>query len=90
MATVHFTRHLVRFFPELRNTEIHACSAAELVRELDHLHPGLADYLVDERGALRKHVNIFIGGEPVRDRDRLTDPIRPSDQVHVLQALSGG
>jgi molybdopterin synthase sulfur carrier subunit len=90
MAQVQFTRHLLRFFPHLRETEIEAATAAEIIRELDRLHPGLADYLVDERGALRKHVNIFIGDDLVRDRDRLSDPVTPESRVYIIQALSGG
>lgn len=90
MPTVHFTRHLVRFFPDLRDTEVDAETVAEVVRELERRYPGLADYLVDERGALRKHVNIFIGDALVWDRDRLSDPVCPTSQIYVIQALSGG
>lgn len=90
MPTIHFTRHLRRFFPSLATTEVEASTVAEVVAALERLHPGLADYLVDERGALRKHVNIFIGDESVRDRNALSDPTSSDSQVHVIQALSGG
>jgi hypothetical protein len=90
MAKVQFTRHLVRFFPTLQETEIEASTVAEVIAALEQLHPGLADYLVDERGALRKHVNIFIGNALVYDRDTLSDSVGPDCQVHVIQALSGG
>ncbi|MGV3720328.1 MAG: MoaD/ThiS family protein [Actinomycetota bacterium] len=90
MPTVHFTRHLLRFFPSLATTEVEASTVAAVVSELERRHRGLADYLVDERGALRKHVNIFVGDELVRDRDTLSDPVAPDSQVHVIQALSGG
>lgn len=90
MPQVYFTRHLQRFFPDLRPCRVEAATAAEVVRELDRLHPGLADYLVDERGGLRKHVNLFIGEDLVRDRATLSDPIPADGEVHVIQALSGG
>ena len=90
MARVTFTRHLQRFFPDLGDVEVEATTAAELVAALDARWPGLAGYLVDDTGALRKHVNLFVAGERVRDRDRLSDPVGPSDEVHVIQALSGG
>jgi molybdopterin converting factor small subunit len=48
------------------------------------------DYLVDERGRLRKHVNIFIGDAMVRDRAALSDPIADDAEVFIFQALSGG
>ncbi|NNE43639.1 MAG: MoaD/ThiS family protein, partial [Gemmatimonadetes bacterium] len=66
-----------------------AGSLADVVRELDERHPGLADYLVDERGALRKHVNLFINDQLLQDRVALSDPVGEQDRVFVMQALSG-
>jgi molybdopterin synthase sulfur carrier subunit len=90
MARVVLTPHLRRFFSRLEEIHIVAGTVADLVAALDGQHPGLAAYIVDERGALRRHVNIFIGEEPVRDRERLGDPLGPDDTVYILQALSGG
>lgn len=52
--------------------------------------PALRSYLVDEQGALRKHVTVFVDGTPIRDRVRLSDALRPDSDIDVLQALSGG
>ena len=90
MARVVFTPHLRRFFSRLEESDIVAGTVAELISVLDRQHPGLAGYIVDERGALRRHVNIFVGEEPVRDRERLGDPLGPNDAVYIMQALSGG
>jgi hypothetical protein len=60
------------------------------VAALDEIHPGMGSYLVDDHGALRRHVNIFVNEELVKDRTRLKDPVRPGDRVFVMQALSGG
>ncbi|MCB9765643.1 MAG: MoaD/ThiS family protein [Alphaproteobacteria bacterium] len=90
MAQVTFTRHLYRFFPDLTEGSVPAESVAALVRALDARHPGLAGYLVDERGALRKHVNVFVDGEMVRDRRSLSDPLTDASEVFIVQALSGG
>lgn len=93
MPRVQFTRHLFRYFPELAasgEVEVEAETVAQVVAALERRFPGLADYLVDERGALRKHVNIFVGGDFIRDRERLTDPLQPTSEVYIFQALSGG
>jgi molybdopterin converting factor small subunit len=90
MPEVRFTSHLQRFFPTLGPTQVEGATVAEVVRALDDHYPGLAAYIVDERGALRKHVNIFIGGEMVSQRQTLEDPVQPTDRVHIFQALSGG
>lgn len=90
MARVQFTSHLRRFFPALVPCEVQAATVAELVWKLDIRYPGIAGYLVEDSGALRKHVNIFIGQHGVRDRVTLSDALGADDEVFVLQALSGG
>ena len=47
-------------------------------------------YVLDDQGALRKHMAIFINGEPVLDRRDLADPVPPTGTVDIVQALSGG
>ncbi len=47
-------------------------------------------YVLDDRGALRRHMNIFVNGEPIGDRTTLSDPVSDQDEVFVMQALSGG
>ena len=90
MAQVSFTRHLRRYFPTLEAAEVPAATVRELVAELERRHPGFASYVVDETGRLRRHVNVFVGEEPIRDREHLSDPLAPDARVFILQALSGG
>jgi sulfur carrier protein ThiS len=90
MPHVAFTRHLSRFFPDLAEGEVPGSTVREIIDELERRHPGLASYIVDETGRLRRHVNIFVGDEPVGDREHLADALRPTDRVFILQALSGG
>lgn len=90
MATVEFTRNLLRFFPSLAPVEVDAATVAELVARLESMHPGLRAYLLDEAGRLRKHVNIYVDSEPVLDRQALGDTIGPQTRIYIAQALSGG
>lgn len=53
-------------------------------------NPRLRGYLLDDQGRLRRHVMVFVDGEPVEDRDGLSDPVRPAAALFVMQALSGG
>ena len=61
-------------------------TVAELLRELERAHPAVSGWILDERGLIRRHINVFVNGEygseetPVGDRDR----------VDVLPAISGG
>jgi sulfur-carrier protein len=90
MAAVKFTTHLQRYFPTLAETSVQAKTVAEAIRAINDVYPGIATYIVDERGTLRKHVIIFIDGEQIVDRTHLLDPVSETSQVYVFQALSGG
>ena len=54
------------------------------------IHPAARSYVLDERGAVRKHVAVFVNDTLVLDREQLSDPIAADDQISVFQALSGG
>lgn len=92
MARVELTKHLFTFFPDLegREIEVEASTVAEVVAAMETIAPGFAFYVCDERGRLRRHVNIFVGDEMVGDRGRLSDRVGPTDRVLIMQALSGG
>ncbi|MCA8943688.1 MAG: MoaD/ThiS family protein [Planctomycetes bacterium] len=89
MASVHFTSVIQRHV---------ACPTAEASGEtvravLESVfadHANLRSYLLDDQGALRKHVTIFVDGEQVRDRAELSHPVGPHSRLDVMQALSGG
>ena len=90
MPHVRFTAALQRFYPKLQATELTGQTVAELLHALETQYPGLTDYLVDERGRLRQHINIYIGEQLIRDRNTLLDPVGEHDEILIFQALSGG
>ena len=89
MPRVSFTANLNRHV-DCPTSEV----AGETVREaLDGLfaqHPQLKGYVCDEHGRLRKHMVVFIDGQPVKDRETLGDSITEASEIYVMQALSGG
>ena len=89
MARVTFTRNLQRHV-EAPPTEAGGRTVREVLDAVFALHPGVRGYVLDEQGALRKHMLIFIDGAQMLDRDRLSDPVQPNSELYVLQALSGG
>lgn len=54
------------------------------------LHPTVRSYVLDDLGAVRKHVAVFVDGDLITDRAGLTDLVTPTSTIHVFQALSGG
>ncbi len=53
-------------------------------------NPAARRYVLDDQGALRKHMTIFIDSTLIRDRTHLSDPVPEGAAVYVFQALSGG
>lgn len=92
MATVEITRHLHRFFPALDGhpVEVPAGPVGDVLHAVNATAPGFTDYVLDERGALRRHVALSIDGRVVIDRDDLSDWVSDTSVVHVFQALTGG
>ncbi|NND31442.1 MAG: molybdenum cofactor biosynthesis protein MoaD [Saprospiraceae bacterium] len=90
MAKINFTRALKRFYPDLGPMDIQCDRVSDLIEILEEKYPGLKNYLVDDHGHLRKHVNIFVQERLIKDRATLLDPIDVDDEVYIMQALSGG
>jgi sulfur carrier protein ThiS len=92
MVRVELTKHLYAFFPKLegQDLEVEASTVADVVREMEKIAPGFAFYVCDERGRLRRHVNVFVGEEPITDRKSLSDELEDGSRVWIMQALSGG
>jgi len=90
MPHVTFTKHLLRFFPTLTEGEVPGATVRDVIDELDRRYPGMAGFITDETGRLRRHVNVFVGDEPIADRERLGDKVSPDDRLFIVQALSGG
>lgn len=90
MQKVSFTSALKRFFPDLEEKQIKGNTVAEVLDRLEHQYPGMKDYLLDERGSLRKHINIFVEGSLISDRQNLSDRLGEGDEILIFQALSGG
>jgi molybdopterin synthase sulfur carrier subunit len=59
----------------------------ELLSDLDSRFPGIRFRMIDEQDRIRKHIRFFINGEQTWD---LAHAVRPTDEVCIVQALSGG
>jgi len=62
---------------------------AELIKDLDGRHPGLADRVVDDSG-LRRFVNVYVNDEDVRFTGGLDTELTDGDEVTILPAVAGG
>ena len=89
MPNVSFTPNLRRHVncPSLR---VAGATVNEALAQVFESNPSLKTYVLDDQGALRKHMVIFVDGAPARDRNRLADPVSDESEILVMQALSGG
>jgi molybdopterin synthase sulfur carrier subunit len=66
--------------------EVGGATVAAAIQSLEAAYPALKGWIVDERGALRRHVKLFVRGEAVA----LDAPVAPGEDLHVVAAISGG
>ena len=89
MPTVAFTPNLQRHVA-CAETQAQGASVREVLDNLFAANPRARGYVLDDQAALRRHMTIFIDGEMIRDRARLSDPVSADSHIYVFQALSGG
>lgn len=66
--------------------QVEGATIRDVVSALEREHPRLAGWIVDERGGIRAHVNVFLNDR----RALLEAPVGPDDRLHILPAISGG
>ncbi|MCO6458569.1 MAG: MoaD/ThiS family protein [Pirellulaceae bacterium] len=89
MPQVVFTSNL-RQHLELPELVVEGQTVRQALEAVFAEHQRLRGYVLDEQNRLRTHMVIFVDGRPIKDRERLSDPVRPDSQLYVMQALSGG
>ena len=89
MPSVKFTQHLERHLaaPPL---DVVGDTVRQVLDSAFRENAKLRGYVLDDQGRLRKHVVVFVDGRKIRDRDGLSDPVKKSSELLVMQALSGG
>ena len=89
VAHVVFTQQLKRF-TEVPEVDTPAATLREALQAAFERNPRLRGYVLDDQGALRRHMNIVVCGRPIKDRIHLSDPVPEDGEIYVIQALSGG
>ncbi len=89
MPTVAFTPNLQRHL-DCPDVSVAGNTVFDALEAVFRDHPRLRGYVLDEQGRLRQHVAVFVSGELIRDRIRLSDTVAANQDIFVMQALSGG
>jgi molybdopterin synthase sulfur carrier subunit len=69
---------------------VEGTTVGEVLKALDAAHPGIAERLFDDGGALRRFVNVFVADDDVRFREGLDTPVAEKDTVSIIPAVAGG
>jgi len=86
MATVRLRGQLEKLAGGEAEVDVDAGTVTELLQQLEQDHSGLEGWILDERGELRRHINVFVNGEPAKP-DTVIDG---KDRIEILPAISGG
>ena len=88
--TVHVPRELRSYCNGASALMLSARSVRAVLDELERRHPSLYRGICDDTGAVRRHVNLFVNRDHVRDRDGLETALAPGDEIIIIPAVSGG
>jgi molybdopterin converting factor small subunit len=77
----------LRSYTERSETEASGATLGAALDDLERRYPGIRFRMIDEQDRIRRHIRIFVNGAQARD---LAQPLAASDEVIIVQALSGG
>lgn len=70
--------------------EVSAGTVGDAFTELQTLYPGIKERLLDETGAVRRFVNVYVNEEDIRFLQNQQTPIKPGDEISIIPAIAGG
>jgi molybdopterin synthase sulfur carrier subunit len=88
--TIHVPRELRAYCKGVSELMLPAPSVRAALEELERRHPLLYRGVCDDTGAVRRHVNVFVNKDHMRDRDGLDTVLLPGDEIIILPSVSGG
>ncbi len=86
MPLVRLRGPLKRLAGDRAEHELQATTVGQSLRELERAHPAVAGWILDERGLIRRHVNVFVNGERSSEDTSVAD----GDRIDIIPAISGG
>jgi molybdopterin converting factor small subunit len=86
MAVVRLRAPLSELAGGRRELRLEGATVAEVLRALEREHPDVEGWILDERGRIREHINVFVNKECGQEETS----VGSEDRLHVLPAISGG
>ena len=89
MATVSFTPNIQRHV-SCPPMQVEGGTVGQVLEAVFQQNPRARSYVLDDQGAVRAHMVVFVDGRQVQDRLRFSDRVGANAEIYVAQALSGG
>lgn len=89
-ASIHVPGPLRMYCDGARELPTEATNVRDALRDLEARFPTLHRSVCHETGAVRRHINLFVNEDHIRDRDGLETSLAPGDVLIILPAVSGG
>ncbi len=70
--------------------EVNAATVGEAIAELQARYPGIEERLVDEKGEVRRFVNVYVNEEDIRFLKNKQTPLNDGDEISIIPAIAGG
>ena len=70
--------------------EVNAKNISEAIAELQSRYPGIQERLVDEKGEVRRFVNVYVNEEDIRFLKNKQTPLKDGDEISIIPAIAGG
>jgi sulfur-carrier protein len=90
MAKVRIPTPLRKLTNNEELVEVNASSVGAAIVELQSRYPGIKERLVDETGAIRRFVNVYVNEEDIRFLQNQETPLKASDEISIIPAIAGG
>ncbi len=90
MATLRIPTPMRAFTGNQAEVSASGATVREVLTDLDARHPGIGGRVLDERGAVRRYVNVFLNDEDIRALSGLDTPVKDSDRITLIPAMAGG
>jgi molybdopterin synthase sulfur carrier subunit len=70
--------------------EVNAATIGAAIQELQSRFPGIAERLVDDKGEVRRFVNVYVNEEDIRFLKNKETPLKDGDEISIIPAIAGG
>ncbi len=90
MALVRIPTPLRKLTANQEEVTVAGKNVGEIIAALEAAHPGIKERICDDKGQVRRFVNVFVRDEDIRFQQNLETPVGENDEVSIVPAIAGG